>query len=754
MSAVPPTPLAVLAHRCGIEPQWLDNWQRLHHTTPATAAGILKAMGIAAGNPRAIHSSLQQLDEEDWVPLTAPTLVISAARPPEEILLHIPAPEAQTAAALQVSLQIAEEQGGRRRQTFVGSEIRQGETRAVRGRTIRRYGLPFPESLPLGYHTFLVRAEQGAETFSQETTVIVCPESAWLPPEFQDGGKAAGLSVALYGLRSGKNWGCGDLGDLARLTDWAVERLHVSFIGLNPLHAIRNRSPFSHSPYLPLSSLYHNFLYLDLESLPDFAASPGARQLAFSASTRGLIARLRASREVLYEAAAQLKLQVLQLMFQDFLRYYGRRAGEGERRRRFEDYLVREGKRLEHYALFCALDEHFSAGQSGIWSWKQWPEEYRRPDAPGAREFLKRRREDVLFHQYCQWLLDEQLRDVDARARRSGLTFGYYHDLAMAVDEHGADYWANQELFAVGARVGAPPDAFNADGQDWGFPPSHPHRDRVQGYRYFAEQMRQACRHAGLLRIDHVMRLARLFWIPEGMKAADGAYVRYREDDLLGIVALESVRNRTVIVGEDLGIVPEGFRETMRRRQFFGCRLLYFERYADGRFRPPEEYPRDALVSINTHDLATFAAWWEGSDLVTRRAIGLLRTDEEWRQALEERREERRRLIERLVERGFLPPGWSGGIGEPRVEGELHNAVVGFLATTPSRLFLLSQEDLFKEREQQNIPGTVTEHPNWVRTMPWTIEDLLTNPLVRDYALMCRGWVERTGRNQACPMTA
>jgi len=461
----------------------------------------------------------------------------------------------------------------------------------------------------------------------------------------------------------------------------------------------------------------------------------------------GLLARLRAAEHVPYDEANRFKLRVLRALFGEFLSRGWHRAGGSERRRRFEDYLAREGEPLRRFALFQAIDAHLAAGGERCWSWRQWPEEYRRPDGPAAGDFLERRGEEVLFWQYLQWQLDEQLEELGRDARTHGLALGFYHDLAMAVDDHGADTWAAQELFAAGARVGAPPDDFNREGQDWGFPPPHPQRDRAQGHRAFAEQIRRACRHAGMLRIDHVMRLARLYWIPDGMPAAAGAYVRYRQEELLGIVALESVRNRTVIVGEDLGIVPDGFRETMATEGLLSCRLLWFERTAEGAYRASGEYPRDALVSITTHDLATFAGFWSGRDLETRREIGLFPTAESYESALADRRLDRRRLIELLVAAGALPPERLGDTGDPaEPDGTLHNAVVGMLCDTPSRYFLLAQEDLFKTSDQQNVPGTVAERPNWVWRMPWAIEELETEPAVRDYARMYRGNIERSGR--------
>ena len=360
---------------------------------------------------------------------------------------------------------------------------------------------------------------------------------------------------------------------------------------------------------------------------------------------------------------------MLRTLFAEFLAGCWNRAGDSARRKRFEDYLAREGQALEQFALFQAIDAHLiAAGECG-WSWRLWPEGFRSPEGPDARAFLEQRREEVLFWQYVQWQLDEQLGQLNRDARQAGLSLGYYHDLALAVDGQGADTWAQQDLFAAGARVGAPPDDFNAAGQDWGFPPPHPRRDRAQGYRAFAAQIRSACRHAGLLRIDHVMRLARLFWIPDAVPASEGAYVRYRQEELFGILALESVRNRTVIVGEDLGVVPDGFRETMAAEGLCSCRLLWFERHDDGSCRAPDEYPRDAMVSITTHDLATFTGFWTGHDLLTRRAIGLFPDEPSYDRALENRRRERRRLLELLVACGLLGPERLGFPGRARRPG-------------------------------------------------------------------------------------
>jgi len=741
-----PTPLERLATANGIEPSWRDNWGGVHPTSAKTSAGLLAAMGVGAATTAAARRSLAARKEADWCEPAPPVIVVRAASPPGRfsIALSSPAGRARRGAP-QVSIETVEEDGSRRLVHFEAGEIAHLGTRTYRDRAWDRYEVPLPCPLPLGYHTLHVVARQDDVVLQCAVTLITCPDRAYEAPEAQGGARAAGLGVALYGVRSARNTGIGDFGDLRRLTRWATRALGVRFIGLNPLHAVRNRYPYAHSPYLPLSCRFVNHLYLELEAIPEFAASDTAqRQLAAAAP---LLDRLQATPHVPYDEADEFKQRVLRTLFAEFLSSCWNRAGESPRRKRFEDYLAREGQALEQFALFQAIDSHLiAAGECG-WTWRLWPQGFRRPAGADARAFLEQRREEVLFWQYVQWQLDEQLGQLNLDARQAGLTLGYYHDLALAVDGHGSDTWARQDLYATGARVGAPPDDFNTAGQDWGFPPPHPQHDRAQGYRAFAAQIRHACRHAGLLRIDHVMRLARLFWVPDNMPAIAGAFVRYRQSDLFGILALESVRNRTVIVGEDLGVVPDGFRETMAAEGLCSCRLLWFERHDDGSCRAPEQYPRDAMVSITTHDLATFAGFWTGHDLLTRRAIGLFPDEQAFNRELENRRHERRRLLELLVAGGLLGPerlGFSGDPADP--DGELHNAVVALLCRTPSRFFVLAQEDLFKVLDQQNVPGTVTERPNWVWRMPWTVEELESATAVRDFAHMYHTNLERSGR--------
>ncbi len=351
-----------------------------------------------------------------------------------------------------------------------------------------------------------------------------------------------------------------------------------------------------------------------------------------------------------------------------------------------------------------------------------------------------------MLRQYIQWQIDIQLRAAQQRARERRRAIGLYHDLALATDRYGSDLWANRDFYVAGARVGSPPDDFSPEGQDWAFPPPNADRHREDGYRLFAESIRRNCRHGGALRIDHVMRFFRLFWIPEGADAAHGAYVRERWEDFVRVLALESVRNRVMVVGEDLGTVEPEVRKNLARFGVLSYRLFYFEKNGGGEFKKPGEYPRQALVSSTTHDLPTLAGFWIGADIEARRAAGMIDDAERQRQA-EARAIEKQKMLDALFELGLMAPDLPRQAADyPELTGELHNAVVGFLSRTPSELLAINQEDLTKEIDQQNLPGATWQYPNWGRKMRFSVEELRSNPEARAYVAMFRHWIEATGR--------
>jgi 4-alpha-glucanotransferase len=718
----------------GIEPGFWDIWGRYHETTVEAKQAILRALGVKAGSAAELEQALAETIRAEWERLLPPVVVTGEAAA-LELALHVPADRLGERARIE----IRREDGETCCFDVNVWELAQTGSIEMDGRTWVRKQVRLPLALPLGYHDIMV-STGGVRA---QTRYIVTPERAWTHPHLGRGGRAAGIAVTLYGIRSERNWGCGDFRDLRDVVDWVAGGLEASFVGLNPLHAIHNRRPFNTSPYLPNCIYYQNFIYLDVEGMEDFAPCRRAKRLRESPAVQAEIAGLRRAPFVEYERVAALKLRFLKLLFGCFLREW--RAGSA-RGREFDAYRRAEGALLDDFATYCALDEYLHRQNPVVWVWPQWPEQYQDPKSAETRAFRQKHWRSVMFYQYLQWQIAAELRRAQQHARNRRLSIGLYHDLALATDRFGSDLWANRPFYAAGCQVGSPPDDFAPDGQDWGFPPPNAATHRENGYRLFAESIRKNCRYGGALRIDHVMRLFRLYWIPDGCRAAEGAYVRERSEDFLRILALESVRNQVVVVGEDLGTVEPAIRETLARFGILSYRLFYFEKNERGGFRRTDEYPRQALVSSTTHDLPTLAGFWTGADLEARRAAGVLDEPAFQRQS-ESRRQEKQKMLDLLFQLGLLPQYLPrDAAAYPELIGELHNAVVGFLAETPSQLLAINQEDLTKEPAQQNLPGTTWQYPNWSRKMRYSVEQLQSDPEARSYTAMFRNWILRSGR--------
>jgi 4-alpha-glucanotransferase len=718
----------------GIGAGFWDIFGHYHTTSVEAKQSILRALGVAADSSADLEQALAALARNQWERLLPP-VVVAPETAPAELPLHVAAERLGARARFVVR----REDGENSEFELNLWELPQVASVEMDGRTWVRVQVTLPMQLPLGYHEVTVSV--GGSRAS--TRCIVTPERAYMDPHLGRGGRAAGIAVSLYGVRSERNWGVGDFHDLRRVIDWAAEELGASFVALNPLHAIHNRRPFNTSPYLPNSIFYQNFLYLDVEGMEDFRRCRRALALRDTAEVAREIEELRTTPYVEYERVSALKLRFLKLGFAQFLRE--RRTGSA-RARAFEAFREREGDLLETFATYCALDEEMHGRDPNIWLWTEWPAAYQDPCSAETRAFGQKRWRRVMFYQYLQWQIDLQLAGAQQWARDRHLSIGLYHDMALATDRFGSDVWAHRPFYVAGCRVGSPPDDFSPKGQDWAFPPPYSARHREDGYRLFAESIRKNCRHGGALRIDHVMRLFRLFWIPDGMEATEGAYVSERNDDFVRILALESVRNQVVVVGEDLGTVEPSIRETLARFGILSYRLFYFEKNEGGEFRRADEYPRQSLVSSTTHDLPTLAGFWVGADIAARRAAGIIDGEVE-RAQLAQRRTEKQKMLDVLFQLELVSkdlPRSAEAYAE--LTGELHNAIIGFLAMTPSQLLAINQEDLTKEMHQQNLPGSTWQYPNWGRKMRFTIEQLRGDAETRGYTTMFHDWIERSGR--------
>ena len=697
------------AHHCGIEPEFWDIFGNRHVTSTETKRSIVEALGIDAGSQEAIESALRGLNDKSGRDLVEGCRVASVNQQPVRLPIH--------GAVGPVKLELKREGGETSRWTAAPD---------VHGEIV------MPEGLLLGYHELTV----GVDDRTSICQLIITPDRAYLPAFLEDGAKSAGFAITLYGVRSARNWGCGDFRDLRDLAKWAAAELGVSFLALNPLHAIHNRQPYNASPYLPNSIFYQNFIYLDLEAFQEFA---GAAELFHSAETQHEIRQLRAATHVEYERVHALKLHMLRLMFAWF-QVHGNRA-------ELKHFIEAEGDLLRRFATYSALDEKLHTENPDLWVWPDWPAGYQDPESPETRLFQEQHADRIEFYSYVQWLISRQLTEAqEYTTKEAGMAIGLYHDLALATDRCGSDLWAHRPFYVSGCRVGSPPDDFSPAGQDWAFPPPNKNHHRATGYRLFAESIRKTCRHGGALRIDHVMRFFRLFWIPGQATAADGTYVRDFSRDLIRILALESVRNKVLVIGEDLGTVEPETRETLARFGILSYRLFYFERRENGEYKKANEYPQQALVSSTTHDLPTLAGFWTCEDIESRRRAGLL-DEAGYHSQRADRFREKQKMLNALWESALLPAYVPRDAAQiPELTGELHNAIAGFLASTPSMLLVINQEDLSKEHAQQNLPGTTAQYRNWSLKMKFTLEQLQKSSEVKNYTAMFRDWLRRTGR--------
>jgi 4-alpha-glucanotransferase len=733
----------------GIESQYVDNWGRIRPASSEIKKKLLKAMGVAVNSKQAEDAMQGLLESELSNHLTQPSIVARLNSPPKQLVFQVPFEKKETGRdELMVSLGIQNERGETKNTSYRKADLSFVGVVDQGGGLFRRWGLPFPALKDIGYYQLKLSVTNGDYQKSQRIHVAMCPSHAFMPTEFQGDGRTAGIALSLYGVRSQKNWGIGDLGDLKDIVDWVSEKLHGNIIGLNPLHATHNRRPFNVSPYLPISKFYRNYIYLDISSLEDYRECDAAQRMVESPETQELLFRLRDSKKVEYEEVGELKMKALRHVFESFLgRHWvttGRKTSRGVELGR---YIEREGVLLENFATFCALDSVMHAKDPTVWTWPQWPREFRRPDTEAVQEFRSKHWEEILFFKYLQWQLEKQLSEVQGYAKSRGMCIGLYHDLALAIDRFGADFWAYQDCFFSELRVGAPPDAFSQNGQDWGFPPARMNKLKSRGYDLFIEEIRKNCVSGGALRIDHAMRFFHLYCIPSDQSPEHGAYVSQPYEDLVGILMLESIRNQVVIIGEDLGTVPEYIRERLGKAGIFSYKLLYFEKNEHDDFLRPQDYPDLALVTISTHDLPTFVGYWTDKDMGIRTTAGLFNDREALVKSTIERKADKEKLLKLSNELGLIEIDF-GKESElfSDVTGELHNAVVGLLAQTPCKLFVLAQEDLLKDVNQQNFPGTTHEYPNWSLKMKYSVEELFTLEETKGFSKMFRNWVHSSGR--------
>ncbi len=690
--------LGRLAEAAGVAPDWFEMNGTRHAVSDETKTKILAAMGFEVGSDEGVRDGLARLAAAHDHRLLPETLlawegdapVLRVATPPDSAVLVV-----------------AREDGSTDRVTLDLAGAPRSSGTAVDGRPVDSVRLSLPVQ-PVGRHRLWLDGDP--ETVCALT---VAPRTCFLPPDLRAGGRAFGVAAQLYTLRHAGDQGIGDFTTLAHFAAQAGRR-GAGIIGLNPLHTLSAEHRDQVSPYYPTARRFLEPLYIDVTH-PSVAAESAEVEQVLAAHADE-VASLKALEAIDYGRVWAVKKAVLKASFAAF----------DDRRRRlpadpdavdFEHFVRGGGTPLADFALFAAVSDERNGDV-----WWTWPAELRRPDGPGAAPYRAANPARVDFQLYLQWLADRQLADAARAGAESGLSLGFYRDLAVGTSHGGAEAWANQGVYAGGISVGAPPDAFSADGQTWGLPPPIPTAPGRAWLDVFAGLLAANMRHAGALRIDHAMGLSRLFWIPDGLPGAAGAYVHYPFEEMIGELALESQRARCLVIGEDLGTVAPGFRERLAQADVLSYRVVLFERDDALGFKPAATYPPMAVACVATHDLPTFAGWWRGAEIAERRALGSFTTAEA-DHAEHDRAIERRKLAEAV--------GRPDLAGEPDAAVDLVAAVHGFAATTPSMLVVAQADDLAGEMVAINLPGTGAERPNWRRRLGVDVDALFDTALAR-----------------------
>ena len=687
-----------------------DNYRGdLQHFSLETKTGILSAMGCAVDDNSALAAEIAHIEAVRWRKFLPAVAMARNARVGFDI--NVTAREFGGSIVWRVLLEDGSQLDGAVSSADC-AEVWRGE---AAGSWITRRRFELAVDLPPGYHEFEAKIGGGA---TDRCLLMVSPPKCFEPSALAAGRRLWGIAVQLYTVRSHVNWGIGDFRDLEMMIRWMAS-CGAGFIGVNPLHALAPADPARSSPYSASSRHFLNVLYISVPAVPEFADCPGACARMADPEFARRLHLLRAQALVDYRGVADLKFEILALLHQEFRDKH--LATRSERGRGFLEFVARRGLPLQLHARFDALDRYFRATNGSASGWMSWPQEYRDVNGSAAIRFALEHPTEIEFYAYLQWLAHEQLLQAQALTRELGMPIGLYGDYAVGANPSGSETWVDQASYCLGAEIGAPPDPLALKGQGWGIPPPDPAVLEARPLHGFVHLIRDNMRYYGALRLDHVMSLCRLWWIPAGCAATAGAYVQYPLHQLLTVLSLESARSSCLVVGEDLGVVPDEMHRAMPEFGLYHYKVLLFEK-VPGRFRRPDEFERHALAAATTHDLPTLHSYWEARDIELRHRLNLYPSAEIESDVVRERDHDRAMLLSALREQGLNPAHPSAPL-EPYTD-ELGHALHLYLARSSTALVALQLEDLLGMIDPVNVPGTFAEYPNWQRKLTASIEDM------------------------------
>ena len=699
-----------LAQLVGFHQSYTDSYGKQVFAKDDARHALLKAMGYDLSSANVLEQQIKLLNEQTWRNMLPATHIAKCEAHEHALTISVKSTETDN-----LRWEITTEAGEILREKIALSALVKIDETHLDGEHFAKYLLALPQ-LVQGYHRLSI-------TYDEQTAschLIFAPQTCYSPQEASSN-KMWGYAAQLYSLKSENNWGMGDFGDLLDLVEKSAEQ-GVSAIGLNPLHPLYPNNPSHRSPYSPTSRCFLNVMYINVTKVPGFKSCQAAQQRYNSDEFQAKIAFAQATELIDYPAVADVKYQILELLFSDFTKKSNAKTNKillAE----FNDFKAIQGKDLLSITTFDALYEHFRSQDENAYGWKMWPAAYQEPTSDEVKAFQTSHATRINYFAYLQWLAHRQLTTVAQTAKELGMPVGLYLDLAVGCDGSGVDVWCDKDVYVSGAAVGAPPDAMNTLGQDWGLTPINPVALKQQGYLPLVKALRSNMQYAGALRIDHILGLMRQYWVAPGMKADEGVFITFPLEDILRIIALESRREACVVIGEDLGTVPDGFGEIMAAAGLLSYKVLFFERWESGFFKRPELYPAQSMVTVSTHDLPTLTGWWTGRDLEWRQALNLYPNEAMGQQERNAKIEDRSLLVAALNDLNVIDLSKAPEQAPAKMNTELSVAVQKYMAQAPSHIQLIPLEDALEVVEQVNIPGTIDQHPNWRQKLPVSLEE-------------------------------
>ncbi|WCE32256.1 4-alpha-glucanotransferase [Vibrio sp. SCSIO 43137] len=707
--------LKQVADLAKISDSYVSAWGEPASVGEETIRRLLSSLGYDTSSDEALLKSAEKKHKTDVLP---PVLVVRDSEQPIEIELNL----GVSARESEFSWKLETEQGATL-EGYLQSQIVRDE---------RENGGPLVFQLPKlewGYHKLIVNRKRRKTPY--EMTLIVTPSSCYKQDKLEQGGKLWGPSVQLYTLRTQHNWGIGDFGDLKQLVAEIASR-GGDFVGLNPIHSLFPANPEGASPYSPSSRRWLNVLYIDVSSVPEFVLSVEAQQIVGNSDFQQRLHKVRDAHWVNYSEVSELKMSVLPLLFEEFkTRHLDKMT---DRAKAFLDFVEQGGDSLMHQATFDALHRKLFAEDASVWGWPVFPEKYRHFHNPAVKTFIEEHKDDVQLYLYLQWIADGQINEAQTLAEEKGMSVGLYRDLAVGVANSGSETWADEGNLIMDASIGAPPDVLGPLGQNWGLPPLNPQVLQATGYDAYIKLLRANMKHCGALRIDHVLGLLRLWWIPQGEGAKDGAYIYYPVEDMLAILALESHRYQCSVIGEDLGTVPDEIVEILADAGVHSYKVFFFETAEDGGYYSPKHYTEQSMSALCTHDMPTLRGFWHCDDLKTGSELGLYPDEEQLKGLFDDRLKCKQEILNSVEWHGFLPDGVGRDATLVPMDRYLSEALQLHLAAGSSALLSVQLEDWLEMDKPVNIPGTVDEYPNWRRKLSVNLDDIFARDEVNHIA--------------------